>query len=67
MADKNIQENTACNTPGHDAHLCHLMYDGFHYSHREEYKQMVQDAQFRCQFCGRTAKSDKHLCSPQPL
>lgn len=67
MTQENIQENTDCKTREHERHLCHLMHEGFHFDHRQEYKQMVQDAQFRCQFCGRTAKNDMNLCSPQPL
>ncbi len=43
------------------------MYDGFHYSHREEYKAMVRDAEFLCQNCGRTAKGANSLCEPLKL
>ena len=52
MTQKTIQENTACATASHATHLCHLMYEGFHFQNREAYKAVVQDAQFRCQQCG---------------
>lgn len=67
MAEKQIEQNVACQSEGHDEHLCHLMYDGFHFKHPEEYKEMVQDAQFRCQNCGRTANRPEHLCEPIEL
>lgn len=51
----------------HEEHLCYLMYNGFHNDHKEEYKNMVQDAQYRCEFCSRTAKEAKHLCKPVKL
>jgi hypothetical protein len=43
------------------------MYDGFHFTHPAEYKAMVQDAQYRCQNCGRTAHQRDQLCNPAPL
>jgi hypothetical protein len=51
----------------HKEHLCFLMYQGFHFKNKDEYKQLVQDAQFRCQNCGRTAKSADNLCEPVEL
>lgn len=67
MVENKVQENADCKTAQHSRHLCHLMHDGFHFDHRAEYKEMVQNAQFRCQFCGRTAKNDTSLCSPVAL
>ena len=67
MSKPQPEHNTACTSPEHREHLCALMYEGFHYDHRDEYKAMVQDAQFRCQGCGRTAKLAKNLCDPVEL
>ena len=67
MAETQMQHNQDCTSDAHDNHLCFLMYEGFHYQKREEYKSLVQDAQYRCQQCGRTAKSDKNLCMPVAL
>lgn len=47
--------------------LCFLMYEGAHYHRRAEYRELVQNAQHRCQQCGRTAKQDKNLCTPVAL
>jgi hypothetical protein len=67
MAEKKIEQNNDCKSPGHDKHLCHLMYEGFHFSNTQEYKAMVQNAQFRCQNCGRTASKSEYLCEPIAL
>jgi len=56
--------NMSCKEEGHDEHLCFLMYDGFHLRNKEAYKELVQNACFRCQNCGRTAKNDINLCAP---
>jgi hypothetical protein len=48
-------------------HLCHLQHEGYHYGHREEYKALVQNAQYLCQNCGRTAKNAENLCAPKEL
>ena len=67
MSENQIEQNAGCKSEGHNKHLCHLMYEGFHFKHPEEYKEIVQDAQFRCQNCGRTAKCDENLCEPIAL
>ena len=64
MSESNIQSNADCKHDQHDKHLCYLMYEGFHYEKPDEYRAMVQNAQFRCQNCGRTAASETNLCSP---
>jgi hypothetical protein len=30
MAEKQMEQDVACKSEGHDKHLCHLMCDGFH-------------------------------------
>ena len=67
MADQKMTNNSDCTNQQHDTHLCFLMYEGYHLQNREEYKELVQDAQFRCQQCGRTAKNAGSLCMPEPL
>jgi hypothetical protein len=44
MAEKQMEQDVACKSEGHDKHLCHLMCDGFHLSHPQEYREMVQNA-----------------------
>lgn len=67
MQETTKQHNTECKDGNHNEHLCYLMCDGFHYSRKEEYKEMVRDANFRCQYCARTAKRAENLCAPVPL
>ena len=67
MQEVTKQHNAECTADAHNEHLCYLMCDGFHYSHKEQYKVMVQDANFRCQYCARTAKRAENLCAPIPL
>jgi len=67
MAEKQMEHNAACESEGHNKHLCHLMYEGFHLSHPQEYKEIVRNADFRCQNCGRTANESEALCEPIAL
>jgi hypothetical protein len=67
MSEAKMEHNESCTKDMHKEHLCFLMYEGFHFKNKEEYKTLVQDAQFRCQNCGRTAKSAENLCEPVDL
>jgi len=67
MAETAATHNEACEDGDHNKHLCFLMYEGFHLSHKDEYRALVQDAHFRCQHCGRTAKAAGSLCAPVEL
>ena len=67
MAEQKILDNENCTNNLHNEHLCFLMCEGFHYKNKEVYKQMVQDANYRCQNCGRTAKSENNVCEPIAL
>lgn len=67
MADQQVSHNPNCQSDGHDTHLCFMMFEGFHYKHPEQYRAMVQDAQFRSEKCARTANDDAILCEPIPL
>ena len=59
--------NSACESDKHSEHLCFLMYEGWHFGHRGEYKALVQDASHLCENCGRTAKRASNLCAPKEL
>ena len=67
MTNTKIKDNQISTHNANDNQLCFLMYEGMHYRQREAYRQLVQDAQHRCQQCGRTAKSDQNLCTPVAL
>jgi len=67
MTEKKLEHNADCASQAHDKHLCFLMYEGYHFDHPGEYKEIVQDAQFRCQNCGRTAHRSDQVCKPIAL
>lgn len=59
--------NPECKSESHSKHLCYIVSQGFHLSNSEEYKALVKDAEFKCQTCGRLAKSADNLCEPVKL
>jgi hypothetical protein len=61
------KECSKCESDLHKQHLCYLMYEGFHYSNRAEFKKLVHGAEFICMNCGRTAKAETNLCAPAKL
>lgn len=67
MAEERTTHNASCGDAEHGKHLCFLMYEGYHLNNKEAYKELVKDAEFRCQQCGRTAKSASSLCDPLRL
>ena len=52
---------------GHDEHLCYLVNLGFMVESPQEYRKLVEDAQYVCKQCGRVAKSADNLCKPVKL
>jgi hypothetical protein len=67
MAEENVQLNSECRTGVHSQHLCYIVSQGFHLSDEQEYKALVEDAGYKCNHCGRAAKSDANLCVPNRL
>lgn len=59
--------NPECKSETHNRHLCYIVSQGFHLSDAETYKALVKDAEFKCQTCGRLAKSGDNLCVPEKL
>lgn len=53
--------------PDHEHHLCLLMNIDYIGTNKEEYKNLVRNANYVCMNCGRTAASDKNLCAPEKL
>jgi hypothetical protein len=56
-----------CSGPTHNEHMCALADEYFHVNCPDQYRAMVKDAEFKCLFCGRTAKSKSNLCYPAEL
>lgn len=53
--------------PGHEKHLCYLNNLGFQISNAGEYKELIKNAKFFCQNCGRASVNRKNLCKPIKL
>jgi hypothetical protein len=47
--------------------LCALQEEGYIYSHIEEFKELIQPAQFFCRNCGRSAVNAANLCNSDEL
>ena len=67
MAEIKTQTKTDCDTEQHTEHLCYMISQGFHISDAQEFHKLTENAQFSCNHCGRTAKSNINLCAPKPL
>ena len=67
MSSKRRVPSSRCDRDGHNKHLCILTDYYFHTDNAEKYRALVKNPKFKCQFCGRTAKSDKNLCYPKEL
>jgi len=67
MTNETVGGNSGCEGSSHEQHLCYMVSQGFHLTDADEYKALVRDPQFRCQKCGRAAKSGANLCDPVKL
>ena len=67
MIEEKMTNVESCVNDVYNEHLCFLICDGFYETDKATFRAMVQDAQYRCQICGRTAKSEKNLCYPIAL
>jgi hypothetical protein len=47
--------------------LCALQEENFIENNTEEFKKLIQPAQFFCRNCGRGAVSQDNLCNPESL
>ena len=47
--------------------LCTLQEEGYIETNTEDFKKLIQPAQFFCKNCGRSAVSQDNLCNPEEL
>jgi hypothetical protein len=59
--------NTECHTGVHTEHLCYIIAQGFRLSDEEDFRALVNNPEYTCRHCGRTAKNGENLCVPDPL
>ena len=67
MTEELLKHNIERCTTNHSEHLCYLVSQGFHLSDEREFEALIENAQYRCDHCGRHAKSDANLCMPMRL
>jgi hypothetical protein len=59
--------SSPCNHAGHSQHMCALADEYFHIHCPDEYRAIVTNPEYKCQFCGRATKSPTNLCYPVEL
>ena len=59
--------NKECKSDEHSRHLCYFVSYGYHVDDPDDYKDLVEDPQFKCRLCGRVAHFEKSLCQPMKL
>lgn len=67
MTDEICSSDSGCDSPSHEQHLCYMISQGFNLTDQDQYNALIEDPQFRCEKCGRTAKSEANLCKPAEL
>jgi len=56
-----------CKNHEHTRHLCKFVSHGYHVNNEADYKDLVIEPKFKCNFCGRTANRGESLCNPTEL
>jgi hypothetical protein len=67
MLHETTTTNLTCDSELHNEHLCFIISQGFHLTDEQEYKALTEEANYRCERCGRTAKSGTNLCIAVPV
>lgn len=65
--DVAVQLKNDCGSELHHEHLCYIISQGFNLTDEQGYRTLVEDPAFRCNHCGRMAKSGANLCVPAKL
>jgi len=67
MTEETFSNNFDCESSSHTQHLCYMISQGFNLNDETEYQALVKNPRFKCQKCGRSAKSESNLCKPVEL
>ena len=64
MVEEKIKHNPNCKRDSFTDHLCYIVSQGIHISEPEKFEVLIANPEFKCQHCGRVAKSERNLCEP---
>jgi hypothetical protein len=67
MTKEKPKSNSECKSDEHTKHLCYFVSYGYHVDNEEDYKSLVEDPEYKCHYCGRTAFCAESLCQPMKL
>ncbi len=67
MADTKRQLEIADDAELLSEHLCYILSQGLNLTDEAGYRALIENPQFRCGHCGRTARSRRNLCVPTNL
>lgn len=66
-ADTKMRLEIICDADLHEEHLCYIVSQGLHLSDALAYEALIDEPRFRCDHCGRHARSRTNLCVPCEL
>ncbi|MGE5293507.1 MAG: hypothetical protein ACM3VT_01630 [Solirubrobacterales bacterium] len=64
MVQTTIQRRQSCIATDHGGHLCQLTDQYFHIREPQQFRKIVSEPRYACEFCGRTAHVARNLCYP---
>ena len=67
MNPEHPKDNAECKSDEHTKHLCYFVSYGYHVDNADEYKDLIEEPRYKCEFCGRVAHYSESLCMPLPL
>ncbi len=67
MADTKRQLEIAGDAELLSEHLCYILSQGLNLMDEAAYRALIENPHFRCDHCGRTARSPRNLCVPTNL
>jgi hypothetical protein len=67
MADTKVQLESIRDDDLHGEHLCYIVSQGLNLMDEAGYRALIENPRYRCDHCGRTARSRQNLCVPLEL
>lgn len=67
MNPEHPKDNAECKSDEHTKHLCYFVSYGYHVDNEDEYRELIDEPRYKCQFCGRVAHDKENLCMPMML